>query len=291
MKNKKVIYRCCIFLLLLCSSSLSAQLTATDTSERSVRKYQQVIRSNKQLVSLIEYTFAQRKVPKFMRNLAIIESGLDHQAVSTAGARGVWQFMTPHAQQYGLSEEDRSDMYKSTRTAVNSLINLYNKYGNWVTVVAAYNCGEGNIAKAMSAAGSKRYTDFAPFLPAETQMHVKKFLNASYATGELQAVLADYHKTGTAPAAVAQKTVQKPGKPFTKNSGKLSEIVLNGAFDLTVIAERLDIELSTLLGWNPGIEQALAEKGQSVFYLPREKMLDFHLTKNEILTASLNSNE
>ncbi len=89
MKNKKVIYRCCIFLLLLCSSSLSAQLSATDTSERSVRKYQQVIRSNKQLVSLIEYTFAQRKVPKFMRNLAIIESSLDHQDVSSAGARGM----------------------------------------------------------------------------------------------------------------------------------------------------------------------------------------------------------
>ncbi|HAV02165.1 MAG TPA: hypothetical protein DCW95_03030, partial [Chryseobacterium sp.] len=81
------------------------------------------------------------------------------------------------------------------------------------------------------------------------------------------------------------------GKPFTKNSGKLSEIVLNGAFDLTVIAERLDIDLTTLLGWNPGIEQALVEKGQSVFYLPRDQMLDFQLTKNEILTVSLNSNE
>ena len=74
-----------------------------------------------------------------MRNLAIIESGLDHQIVSHAGAKGMWQFMVDHANEYGLSDEDRSDMYKSTKTAAVSLINLYNKYGNWITVVAAYN--------------------------------------------------------------------------------------------------------------------------------------------------------
>lgn len=101
--------------------------------------------------------------------------------------------MTPHGNKYGLSERDRSDIYRSTKAAVNSLTNLYNKYGNWVTVIAAYNCGEGNIQKAINKAGSNKYTDFYMYLPAETINHVQKYLNASYASGELVEVLNDYY--------------------------------------------------------------------------------------------------
>lgn len=132
------------FLVLLITGHCAAQLTATDTSDKSVRYYRNIIQQNRQLVGLIEYTFTSRGVPKHLRNLAIIESGLNHNIESGAGAKGVWQLMTEHANHYGLSETDHSDMYKSTKTVVNSLINLYNKYWNWVTVVAAYNCGEGS---------------------------------------------------------------------------------------------------------------------------------------------------
>ena len=69
-----------------------------------------------------------------------------------------------HANQYGLTEQGRTDIYKSTKTATISLSNLYKKYNNWVTVVAAYNCGEGNIAKAMEAAGSTQYHVFYKYL-------------------------------------------------------------------------------------------------------------------------------
>lgn len=278
-------------LLMICIAvfcGMQAQLTATDTSARSVRHYRNIIQQNRQLVNLIEYTFIQRGVPKHMRNLAIIESGLDHNVVSHAGAKGVWQFMTEHASQYGLSEQDRSDMYKSTKTAVNSLINLYNRYGNWVTVVAAYNCGEGNIQKAMNRAGSDLYTAFSAYLPSETQNHVVKFLNACYATGELQQVLADYYKTSVTKVPVRQANVKHvPASSFKKNRAGLSETTLNSAYNIDTIARFLNTPRSKILAWNPQLENNLNTHGESIFYLPRNLMLDFEINRNKILNASL----
>ena len=128
------------FSFIFCSQSFAQALTASDTSEQSVRRYQNIIKSNKQLVDFIEYTFVKKGIPRHLKNLAVIESGLDHTQTSHAGAKGLWQFMSDHANDYGLTDENRSDMYKSTKTAAVSLKNLYKKYGNWVTVVAAYNC-------------------------------------------------------------------------------------------------------------------------------------------------------
>ena len=195
----------------------------------------------------IEYSFTQRGVPKHLRNLAIIESNLDKTQVSTAGASGIWQFMIGHANDYGLTESNRADMYKSTKAVTNSLINLYNKYQNWVTVVAAYNCGEGNVNKAMQKAGSKKYTDFDSYLPAETQNHVQKYLNACYATGELNAVLQDYYKT---PVKVKDKPAEQSVdiKKFKENTQKnrakidLIETNINGAYRLDIILKYFKVD-------------------------------------------------
>lgn len=299
MKARSIKYAFLIFCLLISTDAFAQRLTATDTSERSVKRYRDLIRNNRELVNFIEYSLSSRGVPKHLRNLAIIESGLDHRIVSHAGATGLWQFMIPHANQYGLTDADRTDIYKSTKTVVSSLINLYKLYGNWVTVVAAFNCGEGNIQKAMNRAGSRRYTDFAPYLPAETQGHVRKFLNASYATGELSQVLSDYYKTGTPSNAVAQaaKPISKPASKklqtlapkngATELKKGMSETVLNGAYDLDVIAEVLKIAKSDVLKWNPKIESTLAEKGISPFYLPDHKMMEFEMNRNRILSNSL----
>lgn len=296
MKKRRLKYLLVIFSLLL-SATIDAQLTASDTSEKSVRRYQNVIKNNRQLIRFIEYSLHSRGVPIHMRNLAIIESGLDHEIVSSAGATGLWQFMIPHANQYGLSAEDRTDMYKSTKTAVNSLISAYNKYGNWVTVVAAYNCGDGNIKKAMDRAGSKRYTDFAPYLPAESRGHVQKFLNASYATGELSQVLNDYYKTAPAPKknTVAAKTKEpkqteekpKPVKKFVTGKKGFEEYTINSAYNIDVIAEFLKISKTDILKWNPNIEKKLAVTGESTFFLPENKMIEFKLNRNKILSDSL----
>lgn len=268
-------------ILLLCSHVMNAQfLAASDTSESSVRKYKTIISSNKEIVEFIEYSLAKKGLPKHLRNLALIESHFNRNITSGAGAVGVWQFMTAHANQYGLTQQNRNDLYKSTKTAVVSLTNLYKKYNNWITVVAAYNCGEGNIAKAMAAANSSQYHIFYKFLPEETINHVKKYLNACYATGELQSVLSNYNSS-------RMNTVFFVNGGSAKKNEHLAETHINAGFNLDVIADELDVDLNKLLSWNPGISEELQSRGEGTLYLPKDIMPDFLLKKTKILSRSV----
>ena len=255
-------------------------LAASDTSESSVRKYKGIINANKDLVEFIEQLLLQKGLPKHLRNLALIESHFNRNITSGAGAVGIWQLMTAHANQYGLTEQNRTDVYKSTKTAVISLGNLYKKYNNWVTVVAAYNCGEGNIAKAMEAAGSSQYHEFSKYLPGETINHVKKYLNACYATGELQSVLSNYNSSRI------NKIFFEDGNR-REMTAALSETEINAGFNLKVVADELNVDMDKILTWNPGIVEELQRKGESPFYLPVDLMPDFLLRKNKILVRSI----
>lgn len=255
-------------------------LAASDTSESSVKRYQGIINSNKDLVEFIEQLLLQKGLPKHLRNLALIESHFNKNITSGAGAVGIWQLMTAHANQYGLTEQNRTDVYKSTKTAVVSLANLYKKYNNWVTVVAAYNCGEGNIAKAMQAAGSSQYHEFSQYLPAETINHVKKYLNACYATGELQSVLNNYNSS-----RINKVFFEDGNRKMT--AAALSETEINAGFNLNIVADELKVGVDEILAWNPGIVEELQRKGESPFYLPTDLMPDFLLRKNKILTKSI----
>lgn len=268
-------------LVWVCSWPVYGQfLSATDTSENSVRRYKTIINTNKDIVKFIEYSLSQKGLPRHLRNLALIESGFNRNVISGAGAVGVWQFMTSHANQYGLSEQNRNDLYKSTKTAVVSLSKLYKKYNNWVTVVAAYNCGEGNIAKAMQAAGSSQYHIFYKYLPDETINHVNKYLNACYATGELQSVLANYNSS-------RMNTVFLVNGGSKVSRPELAETDINAGFNLKVIADELHVNIDQLLAWNPGINETLQSKGESSFFLPMDLMPDFLMRKNKILSRSV----
>jgi membrane-bound lytic murein transglycosylase D len=270
--------------LMLAGTSLMVNgqfLAASDTSESSVKKYNNIINANKEIVEFIEYSLVEKGLPKHLRNLALIESHFNRNITSGAGAVGIWQFMTAHANQYGLTEQNRTDVYKSTKIAVVSLGNLYRKYGDWITVVAAYNCGEGNIAKAMQAAGSTQYHVFSRYLPAETINHVKKYLNACYATGELVSVLNNYNSSRL------NKVFFTEGGSGRNNSVSLQETEINAGFNLDVIADELDVEVNEILAWNPGIVEELQKKGESPLYLPTDLMPDFLLRKNKILSRSI----
>ncbi|MDR6405920.1 MULTISPECIES: lytic transglycosylase domain-containing protein [Chryseobacterium] len=270
-----------VLVLFLCSNFINAQfLSASDTSESSVKKYKNIINANKDIVNFIEYSLAEKGLPRHLRNLALIESHFNRNITSGAGAVGVWQFMTAHANQYGLTEQNRTDLYRSTKTAVVSLTNLYKKYNNWVTVVAAYNCGEGNISKAMTAANSSQYHVFYKYLPAETINHVKKYLNACYATGELQSVLSNYNSS-------RMNMVFLVNGGSKQDNSQLAETDINAGFNLNVIADELDVDVEKLLSWNPGINEELQQKGASTLYLPTDLMPDFLLRKNKILSRSI----
>ncbi|MDO9634565.1 MAG: transglycosylase SLT domain-containing protein [Paludibacter sp.] len=135
---------------------------------------------------LFEQVLDKNKLPLELKYLPVIESALNPVAISRVGAAGLWQFMAATGKMYGLEinslVDERMDPYKSTHAAVRYLKDLYDIYGDWHLVIAAYNCGPGNVNKAIRRAGGKRdYWAIYPFLPAETRGYVPIFIAANYA--------------------------------------------------------------------------------------------------------------
>ena len=109
---------------------------------------------------IFEETFNKYNLPDELKYMAIIESALNPVAVSSAGAKGMWQFMFRTAQLYGLEinsfVDERLDPFKSADAAARSLTDSYNVFGDWNLAISSYNCGSGNINKAIRRNGGKR---------------------------------------------------------------------------------------------------------------------------------------
>lgn len=126
------------------------------------------------------------ELPQELKYLAIIESALNASARSRVGAAGLWQFMPSTAKNYGLTVnsliDERLDPYKSTEAACRLLKNLHRIYGDWNLAIASYNCGPGNVNKAIHRAGGKKdFWAIFPYLPAETRSYLPIFIAANYA--------------------------------------------------------------------------------------------------------------
>ncbi|MDR3119667.1 MAG: transglycosylase SLT domain-containing protein [Mediterranea sp.] len=124
-------------------------------------------------------------LPIELKYLPIIESALNPSAVSRAGASGLWQFMIGTGKIYGLESnslvDERRDPIKATWAAARYLKELYSIYGDWNLVIAAYNCGPGNVNKAIRRANGQRdYWAIYNYLPRETRGYVPSFIAANY---------------------------------------------------------------------------------------------------------------
>jgi len=116
---------------------------------------------------MIEDIFDSYRLPVELKYMAVIESALHPNAVSRAGATGLWQFMYSTGRFYGLTinsvVDERRDPVKSTHAAARYLKDLYKIYNDWILVIAAYNCGPGNVNKAIRRSGNKKnYWDISP---------------------------------------------------------------------------------------------------------------------------------
>ena len=136
---------------------------------------------------IIEQELIAAGLPVELRFLPIIESNLSICATSRMGAVGLWQFMPATGKNLGLEinslVDERCDVAKSTRAACRFLAYLYKVYGDWSLAIAAYNCGPGNVNRALARAGEscRTYWDIYDFLPHETRGYVPKFIAAAYA--------------------------------------------------------------------------------------------------------------
>ena len=134
---------------------------------------------------LFEEALDTYDLPMELKYLPIIESALNPKALSRQRASGLWQFMLRTGKIYGLDNntlvDERRDPVKSTWAAVRYLKDLYNIYNDWNLVLAAYNCGPGNVNKAIRRAGGETdYWKIYPFLPKETRGYVPGFIAANY---------------------------------------------------------------------------------------------------------------
>ncbi len=233
----------------------------------------------------IDGILSQYGLPKELKYLAVIESNLKTNALSIAGARGPWQFMSYTARDYGLQVnqyvDDRTDYYKSTNAAARYLLALYKDLKDWLLVIAAYNGGPGRVYSAIKKSGSRNFWNLQYYLPEESRNHVKKFIATHYIME----------------TAIDGRGL--PGQNFDytslKNDGNLSPtlsatedstsdaMTVSGRYIGEVIAKKLDIEMSEFNHYNPGFDNMLATGESYELRLPNDKMDLFIANKYSIL--------
>ncbi|RXK58863.1 hypothetical protein ESA94_15860 [Lacibacter luteus] len=135
---------------------------------------------NNNSFQLIRKLFIKEGLPEELVYMAVVESKMKNTATSYAGAAGIWQLMPATAKTLGLkitaAEDQRRNIYKSTAAAAKYLSNLYREFDDWLLAIAAYNCGSGNVYKAIKHAGSRDFWKLQNFLPKESRDHVKRFI-------------------------------------------------------------------------------------------------------------------
>ena len=134
---------------------------------------------------IFEEIFNRYDMPEELKAMAIIESAMNPTAVSRVGAKGMWQFMYTAAKQYGLQitsfVDERLDPLTSAEAAAKYLKDSYRVFGDWMLAIASYNCGPGNVNKAIRRSGGSRdFWTIYPYLPRETRGYVPAFIAALY---------------------------------------------------------------------------------------------------------------
>jgi membrane-bound lytic murein transglycosylase D len=238
----------------------------------AVRKREQV----QKMLGLSEFYFPifeeildKHNMPLEIKYLAVVESALNPRAVSRVGATGLWQFMYSTGVLYKLDVnsfvDDRRNPYQATEAAALFLKDLHSVFGDWFLAIAAYNCGPGNVSKAIRRSGGKRtFWEIYPYLPAETRGYVPAFIAASY--------VFMYHREHN----LFPQEINLPNRVDT--------VYVNHELSLVPIASTLGVPLDLLRDLNPHFKKDIIPgKGTNcVLRLPAREAVIFASLKDSM---------
>jgi len=266
--------------------------------------------------SVIDNELEKKQMPKELKYLAVIESALNLNAVSHAGAVGPWQLMETTARMMGLTvsrkHDERRDLYKSTLAATKYLELLYSQLNDWLLVIAAYNSGPTPVQRAIERTGSHNFWDIKQYLPRETQGHVLAFIATASIFENLSKFISlgsipvDFKfgkeeepvsaafakpemKTGATTTTVtpAGNTVTVKKAQFTDDELKNMTIVrITEPIHLELLAQEIGVDKKLLARWNTDYDMFVYKTYPTPFYnlrLPKDKH-DAFLHKEDVLT-------
>lgn len=218
---------------------------------------------------IFEETLYRYKLPMELKMLPVIESALIPRAESRASAVGLWQFMLRTGKYYGLEinsfVDERCDPVKSTEAACKYLRDMYKIYGDWTLVIASYNCGAGNVNKALARVpNAKTYWDIYEYLPRETRGYIPAFIAATYAY--------TYYKAHNLNPTI-------PWHPLATDT-----VQVNRMLHLEQVATTLNIPIEVLRGLNPqySVDVIPAKTQPYAMTLPQEYAASFVRESSDI---------
>ncbi len=258
-----------------CNESVISWIQVYTIKKRD--KVKEIIKRSTFYFPIFEEALKRHGMPEEIKYLSIVESALKAEAVSSAAAVGLWQFIPSTGKEYGLRQDwyidERMDPYQSTDAACRFLKNLYHTFGNWQLAMAAYNCGPGRVAYAIQASGGRRdFWGIYPYLPQETRGYVPAFIAATYMTH-----YAKQHNI------VVDKTDCMPTIPF-------KTLYVNQFVNIEEFAKQIEVPLADMQLLNSHLKKNCipAYMYNYPLYYPAEKEAFVKANEKIILEASKN---